>query len=176
MYPSTSLEGQSFWVIHTAPISYRRFLLEKFCIFLVPLLLLAETLIIISNILLEVSGYMMFLSTVTIFLMTLGLTGLGVGMGAIYPKFINENPAQIAMSIGGILYMILSLLYIGVTIVLEAWPVYIYFSQQLFRRTSGGGELGLYLSYTLVCALSLGVTVLPMYVGMKRLQAIEIVS
>jgi ABC-2 type transport system permease protein len=176
VYPSTSLEGQSFWVIHTAPISYRRFLLEKFCIFLVPLLCLAEILIVISNILLEVSGYMMVLSTVTIFLMTLGLTGLGVGMGAIYPKFINENPAQIAMSIGGILYMILSLFYIGVTIVLEAWPVYIYFSQQLFRRASGGGEIGLYLSYALICVLSFGVTVVPMYVGMKRLQGIEILS
>ena len=156
VYPSTSLEGQSFWVIHAAPVSYRRFLLEKFCIFLFPLIFLAETLVIISNILLDVSGYMMFLSTVTIFLMTIGLTGLGVGMGAMYPKFINENPAQIAMSIGGILYMILSLLYIGVTIVLEAWPVYIYFSQHLFRRASGGGEMGLYLSYTLVCLLSVG--------------------
>ncbi|MBD3329865.1 hypothetical protein GF357_05220, partial [Candidatus Dojkabacteria bacterium] len=176
VYPSTSLEGQSFWVIHAAPVSYRRFLLEKFFIFLFPLLLLAETLIIISNILLEVSGYMMFLSTVTIFLMTIGLTGLGVGLGAIYPKFINENPAQIAMSIGGVLYMILSLLYIGVTIVLEAWPVYIYFSQQLFRRVSGGGEMGLYLSYTLVSLLSFGVTVIPMYWGMKRLQSLEIVS
>lgn len=176
VYPSTSLEGQSFWVIHAAPVSYRRFLLEKFFIFLFPLLLLAETLIIISNILLDVSGYMMLLSTATIFLMTIGLTGLGVGMGAIYPKFINENPAQIAMSTGGILYMIFSLFYIGVTIVLEAWPVYIYFSQQLFRRASGGGELWLYLSYTLVCLLSVGVTVIPMYVGIKRLQSLEIVA
>ncbi|MCP4398480.1 MAG: hypothetical protein GY801_14430 [bacterium] len=174
IYPSTSLEGSSFWVIHAAPIHYRRFLCEKFFIFLFPLLVLAETLVIISNLLLGVNGYMMLLSAATIFLITIGLTGLGVGMGAIYPKFINENPAQIAMSVGGILYMVLSLLYIGITIVLEAWPVYIYFSQQLSRRPDGGGA-GLYLSYALICAISLGVTIIPLYLGVKRLQAFEIV-
>ncbi len=176
VYPSTSLEGNSFWVVHSAPIQYRCFLLEKFCVFLFPLLVIAEILIIISNLLLDVDGYMMLLSTVTIFIMTFGLTGLGVGMGAIYPKFINENPAQIAMSIGGILYMILSLLYIGLTIVLEAWPVYVYFSEQLFRRSSGTGEIGLYISYGLVCILSGCVTVIPLYLGVKRLQSFEIVS
>ena len=96
-------------------------------------------------------------------------------MGAIYPKFINENPAQIAMSIGGILYMILSLAYIGVTIVLEAWPVYLYFSQQLSREAISGGETGLYLAYTLVFGLSVCVTVIPLYLGVKRLQSFEIV-
>ncbi|GAK54853.1 hypothetical protein U27_01684 [Candidatus Vecturithrix granuli] len=176
VYPSTSLEGQSFWVIHAAPMRYRQFLLEKFTIFLFPLLVLAEILIIISNFLLEVDGYMMILSTVTIFLMTIGLTGLGVGMGAIFPKFINENPAQIAMSIGGILYMIFSLFYVGLIILLEAWPVYIYFSQHLFQRSSGGGEFGLYLSYSLVFLVSLGVTILPIYWGIKRLESLEMIS
>jgi ABC-2 type transport system permease protein len=131
------------------------------------------------NLLLGVDGYMMMLSAVTIFLLTIGLTGLGVGMGAIYPKFINENPAQIAMSVGGILYMIFSLLYIGVTIILEAWPVYVYFSQQLFphhaHAIGGQGSGGLYLAYALVLGLSAAVTVIPLYLGVKRLQAYEIV-
>ncbi len=177
IYPSTSLEGSSFWVIHSSPIEYRRFLLEKFFIFLFPLLLLAETLIIISNLILGVDRYMMLLSAVTICIMTIGLTGLGVGMGAIYPKFINENPAQIAMSIGGILYMIFSLLYIGVTIVIEAWPVYVYFSQRIPHvQASASGNIGLYLSYSLVFLLSAAVTVIPLYLGIKRLKSFEVIS
>jgi ABC-2 type transport system permease protein len=174
IFPSTSLEGQSFWVVHSAPIQYRRFLLEKFLIFLLPLLVLAELLVVVSNLLLQVDPYMMLLSTVTIFIMTIGLTGLGVGMGAIYPKFINENPAQIAMSIGGILYMIGSFLYIGAIIVLEAWPVYVYFSQK-FSETVSHAELGLTISYSLVLLLSVLVTALPMYLGIRRLKAFEIV-
>ena len=176
IFPSTSLEGGSFWVIHSSPVEYRRFVLEKFVIFLFPLMFLAETLIVISNLLLEVDGYMMLLSSATILLITVGLTGLGVGMGAMYPKFINENPAQIAMSTGGILYMILSLVYIGATIVLEAWPVYLYFSQQLFRyhghRVSEDWRL--YSAYAAVALLSAGVTLLPMYLGIRRLKAFEI--
>jgi len=174
VYPSTSLEGNSFWVVHSAPIQYRRFLMEKFFIFLFPLLILAEILIIISNILLGVNVYIMMLSAVTIFIMTIALTGLGVGMGAIYPKFINENPAQIAMSTGGILYMILSLLYIGVTIVFQAWS-YIYFSRQLFRhRHPIGGELWLYITYTSIILLSAGVAIIPLYLGLRRLKSFEI--
>jgi ABC-2 type transport system permease protein len=172
VYPSTSLEGNSFWVVHSAPIQYRRFLLEKFFIFLFPLLVLAETLIIISNILLGVDSYIMMLSAITIFIMTIALTGLGVGMGAIYPKFINENPAQIAMSTGGIMYMILSLLYIGVTIVFEAWP-YIYFSKQVLRHSTGG-ESWLYITYALIFLLSGAVTIIPLYLGLKRLKSFEI--
>jgi ABC-2 type transport system permease protein len=175
IFPSTSLEGSSFWVVHSSPMVYRRFLLAKFSIFLLPLLVLAETLVIISNLLLGVSGYMMLLSTGTICLITIGLTGLGVGMGAIYPKFINENPAQIAISVGGVLYMILSLVYIGVTIVLEAWPVYMYFSQRLFHTPGVWGRFGLYAAYGLVVGLSVGVTVIPMYLGVKRLQGFEII-
>jgi ABC-2 type transport system permease protein len=175
VYPSTSLEGNSFWVVHSAPVHYHRFLFEKFFIFLLPLLFLAEILIVISNILIGVGGYVMVLSAVTIFLMTVALTGLGVGMGAIYPKFINENPAQIAMSTGGILYMILSLLYIGAIFVLEAWP-YLYLSRKFFRRsTGGGGEVWLYVAYALILLVSAGVTLIPLYLGIKRLKSFEIV-
>ncbi len=47
IFPSTSLEGSSFWAVHSAPIEYRRFVLEKFMMFLFPLLILAEILIVI---------------------------------------------------------------------------------------------------------------------------------
>lgn len=174
IYPSTSLEGSSFWAIHSSPVEYRRFILEKFVMFLFPLLILAEILIVISNLLLEVTPYIMAISTVTIFIMTFGLTGLGVGMGAIYPKFINENPAQIAMSTGGILYMIFSLIYIGVIVVLEAWP-YIYFFQRVFRgENSSGGRFWLYATFGMIALLSALVTILPPYLGIRRLRRYEI--
>jgi ABC-2 type transport system permease protein len=174
VYPSTSLEGNSFWVVHSAPIHYRRFLLEKFFIFLFPLVILAEILIVVSNILIGVGGYVMVLSAVTIFLMTIALTGLGVGMGAIYPKFINENPAQIAMSTGGILYMILSLLYIGTIFVLEAFS-YLYIFGKLLRYSHEGGEVFLYVTYALIFLFSAGVTIIPLYLGIKHLKSFEIV-
>ena len=175
IFPSTSLEGSSFWAVHSSPVEYRRFVMEKFMMFLFPLLILAEVLIVISNLLLGVTPYIMVISTVTIFIMTFGLTGLGIGMGAIYPKFINENPAQIAMSTGGILYMIFSLLYIGVIVALEAWP-YIYFFQRVFRGEDfSGGRFWLYATFGLITLISAIVTILPLYLGIRRLRRFEIV-
>lgn len=172
IYPTTSLEGESFWILHSSPLSYRQFLLEKFFLFVLPLICLAELLIIISNLLLKVDPYMMGLSVITIFFITLGLTGLGVGIGAIYPKFINENPAQIATSLGGILYMILSLVYIGLIVVLEARPVYVHFSEQLFFRSVGGIEV--YICYGAALILSLVVTILPIRMGIFTLKKLEL--
>jgi ABC-2 type transport system permease protein len=172
VYPTTSLEGESFWVLHSAPLDYRRFLLEKFFLFLFPLIGLAEVLVVVSNLLLKVDSYMMGLSVITIFFITLGLTGLGVGMGALYPKFINENPAQIATSLGGILYMICSLGYIGLIIVLEARPVYVHFSEQLFFRSIGGVEV--YLCYGIALLISLVVTILPIRIGISALKNLEL--
>jgi ABC-2 type transport system permease protein len=172
VYPSTSLEGESFWILHSAPLDYRRFLLEKFFLFFFPLISLAEILIVVSNLLLKVDSYMMGLSVITIFFITLGLTGLGVGIGALYPKFINENPAQIATSLGGIIYMICSLGYIGFIIVLEARPVYVYFSEQLFFRSIGGIEV--YICYGVALLTSLVVTFLPIRMGISALKKLEL--
>jgi len=172
IYPTTSLEGESFWILHSAPIDYRRLLLEKFFLFWIPLMGLAEVLIIVSNLLLKVDRYMMGLSIMTIFFITLGLTGLGVGIGAIYPRFINENPAQIATSLGGILYMICSLIYIGLIVVLQARPVYVHFSERLFFRSIGGMEV--YVCYGIALVLSLVVTILPIQLGISALKKLEL--
>ena len=133
VYPAVSLEGPSFWIIRSAPISIREFLWAKFWSSLLPLLILAEILIILSNTLLKVTPFMMLLGIVTVFLMTFGITSLGIGIGAAFPRFKHENVAQIPTGFGGIVYMISTLLFIGVVIVLEAWPVYRIFTAQTFR-------------------------------------------
>ena len=77
---------------------------------------------------------MMALGIVTVFLMTFGITALGVGLGAVFPRFKHENVAQIPTGFGGIVYMLLTMLFIGMVIVLEAWPVYRIFTALSLRR------------------------------------------
>lgn len=126
VFPQVSLEGNSFWVIRSAPLTMKRFLWEKFWLSVTPLSVLAVCLIIFSNIVLKVSLFMMVFSTMTVLFLTIGLTSMGIGMGAGFPRFRVENIAQIESSIGGVLYMIFSLFYIGFTIALEALPVRMY--------------------------------------------------
>ena len=114
VFPAVSLEGESFWIIRSSPLPLKDFLWAKFWSSVLPLLVLAEVLIVLSNILLKVSGLMMVIGVVTVFLMTFGITALGVGMGAVFPRFRYENVAQIPTGFGGIAYMIVTMLFIGI--------------------------------------------------------------
>ncbi len=170
VFPAVSLEGASFWIIRAAPISIRDFLWAKFWSSLLPLLVLAEVLIILSNTLLKVTPFMMNLGIVTVFMMTFGITSLGVGLGAVFPKFKHENVAQIPTGFGGIVYMLMAMLFIGVVIGLEAWPVYRIFTvQTLGGRISLSGWAGIATSFFTVVIVNILALYLPITVGMNRL-------
>jgi ABC-2 type transport system permease protein len=131
VYPAVSLEGASFWIIQSSPLSLRRFLKEKFWISLFPLLILGAFLILVSNLFLKADMFMTFLSLGSVAVMIVGLNSLALGIGAIYPKFHVENISQIESSLGGILFMIYALFYVGIIIGLEALPVKSYFQYSL---------------------------------------------
>jgi len=94
-YPAVSLEGDAFWIIKSSPMGLKRFLWCKFWVNFIFLVVMSEILIIFTNYLLKVDTMMMAVSAVTIFLMTFGITSLGIGCGASYPRFKIENIAQI---------------------------------------------------------------------------------
>ena len=174
-FPAISLERNSFWIIKSSPLSLKRFLWGKFFLILPPLLILAEALIITTNLLLHVTPLMMGLSTATIFLMTFGIVGLGVGLGAIYPRFQVENVAQISTGFGGIIYMIYCLLFVGSIVVLEAWPVYLLFMAHLGYQNIGLYQwAGILLTFALLITLNLLAVLIPMGIGYKKLSEYEI--
>lgn len=127
VFPAVSNEGPAFWIVRSSPIPIRLFLRIKFCFFLIPLLILTETLIVASNLLLNVTPFMMGLSVITVFFMVPAIVAMGIGLGAAYPDFQSENPAQSATSLGGLIYMTLCSALIGAVIVLEAGPAYTIF-------------------------------------------------
>ena len=174
VFPAVSLEGYSFWIIRSSPISPRSFLWSKFWSSLVPLLILAELLIILSNRLLQVTPFMMVLSSVTLFFMTFGIVGLGVGTGALYPRFKVENVAQIASGFGGVFFMILSMVFIGAIVIFEAWPVYTIFMAELNHRALSFGQwAGIVLSFSGVAALNATAVIVPMRLGVKSIAEMD---
>jgi ABC-2 type transport system permease protein len=175
VFPAVSLEGTSFWIIRSSPLSIRQFLWAKFWSSLLPLLVLAEILIVLSNTLLRVTPFMMWLGVATVFMMTFGITALGVGLGALFPKFKHENVAQIPTGFGGIVYMLLTLLFIGIVILLEALPVYkLFMIQTLGYSISIKGWLFIAVSIIAVLAVHVLAIILPMKVGLERLIQREI--
>jgi len=174
IFPAVSSEGQAFWIILSSPLSTRRFLWSKYFAYLLPMLILAEMLIIYTNYLLKVTPFMMALSTVTMFFLVFGIVALGVGLGAVYPNFGHENIAQVATGFGGLIYMIISSVFIALVIMLEAGPVYAILSAH-FR-----GEAITHLqwvwiagSFILVIFLNVFAVQRPMAAGLKALSGYE---
>jgi len=127
IFPAVSSEGGAFWILQSSPLSVRRYLWGKYAFYVPAMLCLGEVLIIATNHLLDVTPFMMILSAITMFMAVFGIVAMGMGFGAIYPKFEYQNIAQVATGFGGLMYMIFSALFMGLIIVLEAGPVYIIF-------------------------------------------------
>ncbi len=127
VFPAISIEGGAFWIVKSAPLSARTYLWIKFMIYFIPLLLLSELLVVATNILLRVTPFMMALSVTTMFFLAPGVVSLALCLGALYPDFSSENPAQSVTSVGGLIYMTLCAGFITSVIALEAGPVYTIF-------------------------------------------------
>ena len=175
VFPALSLEGKTFWVLKSAPLQLRRWWWSKFWVALLPLLLLGEILVTLTNYYLDVSSFMMVLSAVTLLFLSFGIVALGMAIGVAYPNFTAEHSAKIAASFGGMLYMVLSILFIGVVVVLEAWPVYVVFMSQL-RGVPLSPALwsGLLTSFGLAIVMVLGVFWFSARWSMRRLEDMEV--
>ena len=170
VFGTTSVEGKNFWTIHSAPVSFTRFLWSKFFLYLFPLLILSEILVVASNWFLGVDSYIMAVSASAIALLTLGLTGLGVGVGAIYPKFDYENIAEIAATAGAMIYMMLALTYAGLSVILISRPVYIHVEG---LTSAGIYNIDIILSYGGFTLLTILFLFVPMGLGAKALRRRE---
>ncbi len=172
VFPTTSIEGKSYWLLRSAPVGYGRFLWTKFFLYLFPLLFMAEVLVIVSNLFLGVDGFVMTVSAIGMALLATGLVGLGVGLGALYPLFDYESVAEVGTSTGAVIYMIVSLIYAGLCVILLSRPVYVHLVLLHLGRDEGGPEV--YLSYIGYLLLSFGFIFWPMNRGIKALERIEI--
>ena len=173
-FPAVSLEGRAFWILQSAPVSLRALVWSKFWLVSVPLLLLGELLIFSSNLLLHVPSWMMVISLVTVFLMTFGITAIGIGLGALYPNFNYENAAEIPTSFGGAIAMILSVAFIAVAVMIEAWPVYQLTTASLRHVRAAAPTAGILAPALIVVGvLTASVVIISLRIGIKRLEQLR---
>ena len=95
--------------------------------------------------------------------MTFTLTGLAIGLGALYPNFKEDNPSKIVSGFGGTLCLVLSFLYILGSVLLLAVGTAGF--QARVEWIVG--------SISLFSALSLLIGWLPMKLGLRQLEKIE---
>ncbi len=174
IFPAISGEGGAFWILRSSPLSMKRFVWGKYVLYLIPMLVLGEILVISTNHLLHVSRFMMILSSVTMFMAIFGIVALGIGFGALYPNFKFENIAQVSTGFGGVIYMIISAMFVGAIIVLEAGPVLVIFMAGVRDRAVSAPQwLFIISSFLGVLALITVTIYKPMKMGIKALMQYE---
>jgi hypothetical protein len=112
VFPAISLEGQSAWLVWSAPFSKAKLFWQKL---LTGWGLLSFVAVIASTLSTLILGlnFHFFLAQLSIFLaISLALTSINLGLGTLLPNFGEKNPEKLSTSFGGILATFLSLFYI----------------------------------------------------------------
>lgn len=161
VYPSISLEGKPFWLVETAPISAIRFVRLKFLAAWIPLTASALGIVITSNSLVGVDVGLTVIWSAATLAITTTITAVGVAIGITMPVFDRRNVFEISSSPGGIIFMLVSLLYVGVTITALAPATYdvAFGGESLYNPKSLLALTLILCSAAYLCAVSHGLAV-----------------
>jgi len=172
VFPLFSLEGRRFWILGLAPIRREKILWGKFAFAAGLSTVIVEVLISVSNVMLGSSPLVLWLQIATVAVVCFALSGLAVGMSALYPKFDEDNPSKIVSSFGGTLTLILSLIYVVLIICLEAMPIHYY----IVKTAIGAATFRIWIGTVVTCVLGLSLVagLLPMALGIRAFKRIEL--
>jgi len=169
-FTAVSQEGRAFWVLHASPIGARRYLWSKWAMAFWPSFILGEVLVLSTNAMLNVDPLYGWIAGGTIALLAAGLTGLAVGMGALYPNFKADSAARVASGPGAIFFMVAALSFVSLVVTLEAVPVGILLAKEYQGVEPSNGLLaGLAAATLLVFVFNALATVVPLHRGARKL-------
>ncbi len=171
IFPLISLEGRRFWVIGLAPITLRQLIWQKFWLSVITSAPFTVTLAVLSGYMLQLAYLYYFLTVFSIVLMTLGLSGLAVGLGALYPTFEEDNPARIVSGLGGTLNLLLSIFYIALIVAAQTLILQWRVLEQFTRPGYFWVALAIVITFITVLT-GIAVTV-PMNLGLRNLKSLE---
>ncbi len=166
VFPQFSLEGRRLWILGLAPVGLRRVVSQKFWLSCITASVITVSLMIVSSLMLKLPMPKVLFFALTIAVMSTALSGLAVGLGAVFPNFKEDNPSKIVSGFGGTLCLVISFIYISVVVALVAIPGLREVSKIQFP-VSNGTALGLALF------ISIALLAVPMEMGYRRVKNLE---
>lgn len=172
IFPQLSLEGRRFWVIGMMPMAREEILYGKLALSFTTALLISEVLIGISSVMLRTPMELAILHAVALLGICLGLSGLAVGLGAVYPNFGEDNPSKIVSGFGGTLNLVLSLAFVMVVLVLQAVPCFLHFGRSYLSDAQF--RLWIFGAMAAIAIVSLTACLVPMGMGLRAVRRLEV--
>jgi len=172
VFPLLSLEGRHFWILGLMPVKRRVLLNTKFLYAFFGALAITEFLTIASAVSLRLDAAQTSFHAYTMAMLCLGLSGIAVGMGAMFPDFGETNPSKIVSGFGGTLTLVLSMLFVITIITGESVFYYHLFVKNVYG-TYRGGRMVFTALMLASGAVAMVACALPMYLGRKALERME---
>jgi ABC-2 type transport system permease protein len=167
VYPQFSLEGKRLWIVGMAPLGLVRIVTIKYWLASVTSLCVTLGLITLSCHMLQMSLARTLFFGVVVSAMTLTLSGLAVGLGALYPNFKEENPSKIVSGFGGTFCLVLSFLYILASVVLLAMAT-------PWDRPETGSSVRASVCLGAFATISLVLGCVPLRLGLRQVRTFEL--
>ena len=140
VFPLVSLEGRRFWLLGLLPLKRESILWAKFLFSVGCLLIPCGMLILLSDWRLGIPPMLILQHQWTSLLLCLGLSGIGVGLGARLPVITEQSPSRIAAGFGGTLNLVISTLFIVLVLALATLPYHVYLARQAESAYPFGGD------------------------------------
>jgi ABC-2 type transport system permease protein len=140
-FTAVSGEGRAFWMVQSGPINPERFLWAKAIPGFIPMLVVGLTLVLASNAILDSPPALVLIEGATTVVLGFGISGIAVGMGAMFPNFKADTAAKAAAGPAGILFMVAALSLIAVVMLLEALPMWFVLRSQFMGGSLSQQEL-----------------------------------
>lgn len=167
IFPSVSLEHDGLWLIASSPLSFKRIIKIKYFLNLLIAAVIIEALLIFANIFIKTDQRMNLIMPIIGLFVAASLVSINLGLGSRFPQFNEDNPSKIAAGTGGIITALVSITYVGVSIVILAMPAYNFLTSQYFNRPSN--YLLISLSFMTFILFNILTISLPLYLGIRAL-------
>ncbi len=182
IFPMISLEGRRFWILGTLPISRQSVLWSKLLFACAGSLPPCSLLILLSDIMLGITANQPMIALVhqiVCWSLCIGLSAVAVGLGASLPNLREPSPSKIAAGFGGTLNLVISAIFIIVSVTATSAPSY-FLVQPVEQNASeavafwgwgGGGSVIIGLTIAIIAGVL--VTVIPMMIGLRAFKRLE---
>jgi ABC-2 type transport system permease protein len=166
VFPQFSLEGRRLWIIGLAPLGLHRVLLQKFALSAITAMTVTVLLMVASSLMLHLETAKVLFFGLSIAAMSAALSGLAVGLGALFPNFKEDNPSKIVSGFGGTLCLVVSFIYIALFVALAALP-------DVRRVAKVNVPIPDAAAHWLALGLSVAVLFIPLTIALRRVKNLE---
>lgn len=170
--PVISTEGKGFWIFKTAPVTMPRYVMYKFFVYSLPLIITGQLVALVSINILKPGEFVNYLTLYSTFFITVVIASVGIGFGAYFANFNIKNPEDLITGAAGLAYMFLSFLYVALVLVIEAGIVKDYYMAQIVKAQVFRPSRYI-INYLLIMAAALAISIPALLAGINKLKNME---